>query len=281
MEELKDLRDWPFLARKYQFTIAHSLELYRRSQRVEPARSAEMLAFAPKFSSEYAYREKERIGLGPLENNVDEAAYVSQYYRGKTALGSDATKSLFLENASDYGILHLATHAQSNEDFDLLSFIAFGDEEKDRLYAGHIFGMDVPAELVVLSACETGQGYDLLGEGPMSLSRAFAAAGAKSTVSTLWRVSDRESAQLVGRFYDFLAEGYDKDAALRAAQVDMIQNGSGRSAHPYFWAGYVLQGDPRALPTAGGWDWRLIGSGMALLLGFGYLASRRRRRYAA
>jgi CHAT domain-containing protein len=279
VEDPADLRSWPFFARRHQFTLAHSLQTQMHLQRQAPVRKTTLLAYAPLFTKGFVYREggETRYNFSPLENNIDEAAYAAQHYAGQTALGEAATKESFLAQAGDYDILHLATHAKMNADFDLLSFVAFGEEEQDRLYSGNIFGLDIPAELVVLSACETAQGYDLIGEGPMSLSRAFAAAGAKSTVSTLWQVSDRESAQLIGGFYDHLAAGAPKDAALRSAQLAMITGGSQRAAHPYYWAGYVLHGDPRPLPPAAGWDWRWLGGGALLLLLGGAYGVRRRR----
>jgi CHAT domain-containing protein len=278
VEDPTDMRSWPFLARRHQFTLAHSLQTQMYLQEQAPARETTLLAYAPLFTKGFVYREGGgiRYNFSPLENNIDEAAYAARHYTGQTALGEAATKESFLAQAGDYDILHLATHAKMNADFDLLSFVAFGEAEEDRLYSGNIFGLDLPAELVVLSACETAQGYDLVGEGPMSLSRAFAAAGAKSTVSTLWRVSDRESAQLAGGFYDHLAAGAAKDAALRAAQLGMLSGGSRRAAHPYYWAGYVLQGYPRPLPPRAGRDWRWpAGGGLLLLLGAGYWARRR------
>ena len=275
VEDPTDWGNWPFFVRKYQFTLAYSLQTQLRLQEQAPVRRTKLLAYAPLFTKGFAYRyggAASRYGFSALENNIDEAVYAARCYNGQTALGEAATKERFLAEASEYDILHLATHAKRNVDFDLLSFVAFGEEEEDRLYAGHIFGLDLPAELVVLSACETARGYDLIGEGPMSLSRAFAAAGAKSTVSTLWRVSDRESAQLVGGFYDYLAAGAPKDAALRQAQLAMIDGGSHRAAHPFYWSGYILEGDTRPLPSTAGWDWRLVGGGVVLLLGMGCLA---------
>jgi CHAT domain-containing protein len=101
------------------------------------------------------------------------------------------------------------------------------------------------ADLVVLSACETGLGEIRGGEGIIGLTRAFQYAGARSVLASLWRVDDKATADLMERFYRHLRAGSPKDEALRAAQLEMLARPGGSAAAPYFWASMQLFGDWR------------------------------------
>jgi len=104
--------------------------------------------------------------------------------------------------------------------------------------------LQLDAELVTLSGCETALGEEMGGEGLMSLTRAFHHAGARSVVASLRRVPDQSTADLMVRFYRYLKEGRSKVDALRQAQLDLIRSGS-RSAHPFRWAAFSVFGDWR------------------------------------
>jgi hypothetical protein len=104
--------------------------------------------------------------------------------------------------------------------------------------------MRLSADLVVLSACETGLGKDVRGEGLVGLTRGFMYAGAKSVVASLWKVDDRATAEFMGHFYKaMLRDGMPPSAALRSAKESMRRQKQWRA--PYFWAGFVLQGEYR------------------------------------
>jgi CHAT domain-containing protein len=104
--------------------------------------------------------------------------------------------------------------------------------------------LNLPADLVVLSACETGLGEEIKGEGLIGLTRGFMYAGAERVLVSSWRVDDEATAQLMGKFYQgMLKEGLRPAAALRAAQLAMWQQQRWRA--PYYWAAFTLQGEWR------------------------------------
>jgi CHAT domain-containing protein len=148
---------------------------------------------------------------------------------------------------SQYRILHFATHALINNAHPELSGLVLslvneqGQEQDGFLRAHEIFNLRLPAELVVLSACQTGLGKVVKGEGIVGLTRSFMYAGAPRVVVSLWSVRDQEAAELMARFYKRLLrpERMAAAAALRAAQIEMWKNGQ----TPYFWGAFVLQGE--------------------------------------
>ena len=105
-----------------------------------------------------------------------------------------------------------------------------------------IFNLRLPAELVVLSACQTGLGKEIKGEGLMGLTRGFMYAGAARVVASLWEVNDAATAELMKRFYRrMLQDGMRPAAALRAAQIEMWKRPQWQS--PFYWGGFILQGE--------------------------------------
>jgi len=149
-----------------------------------------------------------------------------------------------------YRIIHFATHGLLNSQHPLLSGLVFslvdenGKPQDGFLRMHEIYNLQLPAELVVLSACQTALGEEIKGEGLVGLARGFMHAGAQRVVASLWRVDDQATAQLMGHFYrGMLKENLRPAAALRAAQIEMSRNP--RWSAPYYWAGFVMQGEWR------------------------------------
>jgi hypothetical protein len=133
-------------------------------------------------------------------------------------------------------------------------------------------------DLVTLSACDTEAGALQRGEGIQSFSRAFLAAGARATVTTLWRVEDRTTADFMQIFYRYLAKGDPKAEALRAAKLEFLRQG-GPHALPLYWAAFVLNGDGReAIRPVLTWSWLAAGlaAAAAILMACRYLFRRLR-----
>lgn len=159
-------------------------------------------------------------------------------------------KTIHNENLQQSRIVHLATHGIINSQFPelsglVLSLVDENGKSQDgilRLY--EIYNLQLEADLVVLSACETALGKEIKGEGIIGLTRGFMYVGVPSVVASLWRVEDRATADLMKRFYQrMLVEKLPPSKALRESQISMI--GEKTSAHPFFWAGFTLQGDWR------------------------------------
>lgn len=149
--------------------------------------------------------------------------------------------------------VHLSTHGLLDEEKPQFSGLVFsgGPSGDPFWHTFEIFNARIPADLVVLSACETGLGKVVSGEGVVGLARAFMYAGSPSVCVSLWKVADPSTAAFMERFYRFLLEGQtedgsplDKAEALRRAQLRLIERG-GPTAHPYFWAPFVLLGEWR------------------------------------
>jgi CHAT domain-containing protein len=151
---------------------------------------------------------------------------------------------------SQYRFVHFATHGFLDSLHPELSgillsmFDEHGQPQDGFLRAHEVFNLKLPAELVVLSACQTGLGKEIKGEGLVGLTRGFMYAGAPRVLVSLWSVSDVGTAELMTRFYrEMLKEGKRPAEALQAAQVSMLKEK--RFAAPYFWAAFTLQGEWR------------------------------------
>ncbi len=162
----------------------------------------------------------------------------------------DQKRYVFTGATSTATILHFATHAVADANDADRSRIFFtpqtGDAGSEYLFRAEAQGLRLSGvDLVTLSACDTESGKMVRGEGVQSFSRAFLAAGARSTVTTLWRVEDRATADFMGTFYRRLARGEGRAEALRAAKLGFLSQGGAR-AHPRYWASFVMNGESRA-----------------------------------
>lgn len=260
------VKDWPFTIKNFSFSHAYALDLLLNpEEKVVTNYKEEILAFAPDFSMSLL-RGNQTRAEGQLTDNKAEVSYIKDRFSTTAFLGSEARLPVFRENVSDFAVLHLATHAVANTAYGDYSYLVFSetDTSDHRLNVGELYTMDIPADLVVLSACETGLGEWQRGEGVIGLERAFSYAGAKSLVTTHWKVSDKASANLMGYFYDELAKGLPKDQALQNAQLSFIKEQDNWLAHPFFWAAYVQKGntDPLSIPKkTSKWIWWLLGIG--------------------
>ena len=151
---------------------------------------------------------------------------------------------------SEYRIVHFATHGLVNSQHPELSGIVLslvdkkGEPQNGFLRLYEIYNLKLNADLVVLSACQTALGKEIKGEGLIGLTRGFMYAGAPRVVASLWRIDDRATAELMTRFYSgMLKDKLRPAAALRAAQVSLLQGQDKRWAAPHYWAAFTIQGE--------------------------------------
>jgi CHAT domain-containing protein/Tfp pilus assembly protein PilF len=154
------------------------------------------------------------------------------------------------ENFSQYRYVHFSTHGIFNTRQPELSGLVFslfdkkGNPQNGFLGLSDIYNLKMPSEMVVLSACQTALGKDVRGEGLIGLTRGFMYAGSRRVVASLWKVEDDVTAQLMKRMYSkILKEKVSPASALRQAQIEMWKRK--QNNHPYYWAGFTLQGDYR------------------------------------
>jgi len=168
---------------------------------------------------------------------------------GLKATDFNASRDLALSREmNQYRIVHFATHGLLNSERPELSGLVFslidqeGKPQDGFLRLHEIYNLQLNADLIVLSACETGLGKEIKGEGLIGLTRGFMYAGAPRVVASLWNVDDLATAELMKLFYQrMLKDGLPAGAALRAAQLELSRQK--RWASPYFWAGFVLHGE--------------------------------------
>jgi len=255
-----DFKKYPYLLNQHQFSYTYSATLLKemRDKQHHHEPTKEFVAFAPFYDGDttllanmYQYDDLMRKDMQPLAYSGAEVAAASKMMRGEIVAGAAATEERFSSMAGDYRILHLATHGRADNrvgDYAFLAFTEIKDSiENELLYVKDLYNLDLNADLVVLSACETGIGKLQRGEGIISLARAFAHAGAKSIITTLWEVNDKSTSEQMRYFYRELKRGKTKDEPLRLARKRYFSEQSVDVCHPFFWAAFVPVGDMRTV----------------------------------
>ena len=139
-----------------------------------------------------------------------------------------------------------------NPMFSKLIFSSVTDTSQDRyLNTYEIYNMSLNADLAVLSACNTGTGKYIKGEGIMSMARGFYYAGCPAIVATRWSVYDKSTEEIIRKFYLYLAQGFSKIEALKRARLDFLKTADPFRSHPRFWAAFACIGDPSPVPPYG------------------------------
>jgi CHAT domain-containing protein len=204
-----------------------------------------------------AQRSASESGLDGLvrlrfsRQEADQIARVANDGRSLKALDFSANRAVAMDaRLTDYRIVHFATHGLiNNQHPDLSGIVLSLVDEQGRTQNGFlrlydIYKLKLNADLVVLSACQTALGKEIKGEGLVGLTRGFMYAGAPRVVASLWRIDDRATAEIMKRFYEsMLKDGLRPAAALRAAQISMLNDKRWQS--PHFWAAFTIQGEWR------------------------------------
>lgn len=232
-----------------------------------------------------ATNQQLRKKLISLPNAREEIENLANDFEGFFAFDQQASERIIKNKVADYAVLHFATHGILNQQKPALSSLALtedGDSVESNFWQAYeISKIDLKADLVVLSACETGFGKFEQGNGIASLARSFMYAGAPSLVVSLWQVNDYTTSEIMKRFYYNLSTGMKKNAALRQAKITYLQSVKGFLGHPTFWSPFIQMGSttPIQLKSKTGyssWSILLAIIGVVALIG-GYWYSRKNK----
>lgn len=221
-----------FMIERYSLRMLPSASVLKYLRTKPVAKPGEILAFGnpdlgnPKF--DLAYAQAEAIAI--TQNRP----------QSKVLLRKDANEAAFRQYGGEFRYLHFATHGEFNADAPLKSALLLSkDAQNDGLLTvDKLYSLKLDADLVTLSACETGLGKIANGDDVVGLTRGFLYAGTSTIVASLWQVDDQATSYLMTRFYDNLKQS-DKREALRQAQLVTRK----KYAHPYYWAAFQLTGN--------------------------------------
>ena len=245
----------PYLFNDYNISYGFSATVVNLThQNAQQTKTGEPAIFAPVFSSEYIAENRSchEDNLSYLQCNATEGERINGLVSGDIFTGDLTSIQQFREAASNAPILHLATHACVDEENEDGNKIFFADTY---LTNEDLNTIGVNADLVVLSACDTGLGKLIQGEGLMSLSRGFLCAGAASTVMSLWSVDDCATSDLMVNFHQELKDGNNKSTALKNAKLNYLNQADKLHQHPYFWAPFVLSGNVAPIESLVDFSW--------------------------
>jgi len=270
-----DYRSLPYLIKEHEISYHYSATLFLKSLR-EPvhigyanffagfapvfdaaakngmiyrdaSEDSSMLSLLPKADSTFLATRDGKT-LDPLPYSAQEVQDILAAFpsRSRAFLQQEASEENFKQQIKSYKYVHLATHGRMIEMNPKLSNLTFSQPQDNKakengiLYSAETYNLDLNADLLVLSACQTGAGQILKGEGLMALTRGFFYSGARNIVASLWKVYDEHTSRLMVEFYREIAAGKTYSAALREAKLKMIADPA--TAAPQSWAGFVLMG---------------------------------------
>lgn len=275
------------LLARYAISYNFSLLLYKDKGKVANY-SSNFIAFAPGFDNamktEYKLSIKDSVNLDktyltllPQPYSEDLAKKYADIFDGNFFLNDRASKQLFISQAKEHKIIHIGTHAESNNLSPELSRLIFAKKivssntyDENSLYSYEIYNIDLSSNLAILTACETGKPSYQAGEGMISLAHAFNYAGSESILTSLWEIDEESSTEIVHLFYENLADGMPKDEALQKAKLNYLETAVGRSTAPQYWAGLVLIGDVAPIDFNSGvaWWWYVLAGIVGVFLFF-------------
>jgi len=265
--EVLKLSDGSFLVENYNISYTGSVGLFLElnNEFFKYDSQNDWAGFAPTYDADDE--------IVSAKNEIDDIASLTN---GVKFVGYEAKKDTFLFHNQDYSILHLAMHAKIDNDNPLYNRLIFEDGD---LTSSEIYNSRSKANMVVLSACNTGFGKIEKGEGVMSMARAFHFSGVPSIVMSLWKVPDKETKSIMIDFYRFLQKGKRKSEALRLAKLSFLKKNKNTAlVHPYYWSGFVINGNADPIKIGNSMQflwWVLI---VALMIATVVLISKKRKK---
>ena len=267
-----------YLAENHAIGYVNSATLLSELEERQPKEHT-ILAFAPSFDGTVSVSNPDRGKLLPLPNNKKEVEQILTSFHGRAYIDGEASLRNFKSQLASFGMVHLATHAIFDDTAPEYSYLAFaqnGNAAEDLLYVADLYNLQLDADLVTLSACESGIGDLKRGEGFLSLARGFFYSGAASIASTLWKINDASTTTLMTSFYKNLSKGEAKDVALQNAQIEFLDNNRDNAlSHPYFWSAFVISGNTLALSLPYNWIWFILVTLVVLVSGFLYFKTKK------
>lgn len=278
----------PYLLRKKIISYGNSANLLFNHTTVSTKGGMAQKCLAFSFSDSTSLTSQDQFSNEILRNTDDdlpgtrrEIKEISEIIDGTFFYGKKSTEANFKKNAKEYGLLHLALHGEinhENPEDSKLYFTQVNDSIQDNyLYIHELYALDIPAELAVLSSCNTGSGKISEGEGIMSLGRAFQYAGTKSLILTNWEVSDETTPEVMKNFYVNLKNGVDKAKSLQQAKLTFLEQTDVFTTDPFYWGGFYLIGDTTRLDLKENHSYLYLIIPVLLLLGFLYMYNQKRR----
>ena len=230
--------------------------------------------------------DEEYLRLLPQPFTVKLVDNSSKKLRGEDYIYEESTATTFKQKASGNKIIHIGTHAESDNISPAYSRLIFAKSEEtpteeNSLYAYEIYGTNMNSNLTLLTACETGNPVYQPGEGMISLAHAFQYSGSESLLTSLWNQDEKAGMEITEYFLEYLSQGMAKDKALKEAKLNYLLKNSGRALSPQYWAGLVLVGNPEPMERLGTsriWYW--IAGGVLLLVLFLFILFSRKKRSA-
>ena len=233
--------------------------------------SENFVAFAPEFNDKMKtdYKiaiqdsmsfDKAYLTLLPQPFTKSLAQNATRIFSGTSFLNENSTEHIFKNSAKEHKIIHIGTHAESNNVSPELSRLMFAkstdtlNSDDNYLYTYEIYNTNLSSNLAILTACETGKPTYQAGEGMISLAHAFNYAGSESILTSLWKIDEQSSAEIISLFYKNIKKGWPKDDALRQAKLDYMATAKGRTINPQYWAGLVLIGDTSPIELQNSYD---------------------------
>jgi CHAT domain-containing protein len=226
----------PFVVTNQTLVYNSSSQFYLTSNK--PTENSKLLGVFPVFETSEQ----------PLTFTLNEAEAIENEMDAKLLLKKEATKQHFIENAKNYNILHLSTHASSGN-FVVPANIQFYD---DTLFLNELYSLNLNSNLVVLSACETGIGELYKGEGPMSIARGFQYAGAENLLFSLWQINDLSTSQIMQSFYKNYHKNESAFMSNHLSKINYLQDDaiSNTKKSPYYWSAFVYFGSIEPVKTS-------------------------------
>ncbi|HEY2580803.1 MAG TPA: CHAT domain-containing protein [Mucilaginibacter sp.] len=265
--------DNSFLFKKHAFSYVYSMQVLTNQHRSNTDPNTVFLGIAPENYPPQTH-------LAPLIGSVASLGRIQNGFKSYTLLNrEDAKKTVLLSQLPQSQIVQIYSHAAADSTsrdpilYMADSAVLMSDIQKLKCNN---------TDMVVLSACNTGTGYNAIGEGMFSLARGFRLAGIPSTITNLWQADDKATYELTESFYKYLTTGMPKDQALRKAKLELL-NGDASNSLPFYWAPTIVLGDSSPIHInlslhTSGFNWQLISLTILIILSGGVFLFKSKQR---